>query len=202
MIVEVFSNGDVIFWILMIVANAFLFAAAASEETWGAGLTVLCLALLILLLFSSVGPAVAPYPGTVLLLAGAYLVVGFISTIPRWFVRLDELGLHYRWILAEFLAAHDVHGSTVPERLWSQWSQRIFQDRRLRAMRAEFDANTGLLEVPTARRNVDLLLVWWLLWPWSLIWGALGEQLKKIWRTIMRRLRAFYDFLSHWAFGE
>ena len=54
--------------------------------------------------------------------------------------------------------------------------------------------------IPAVRDHKSRVTMWMVWWPWSMIWTLLNDPIRRMWRTIWKRLQKTYAQIAARAF--
>jgi hypothetical protein len=172
--------GTALFWGLAVLETALLFSALDDEgDDYGGAIAAASL-LIILLLFqfkSDTRPFTYlwTHKGTVAIGAIAYLVIGGVWSIAKWwFVETNA----FRRVKEDFLDRHRIAGQEIPTVHKAAWAEQIVREKS------------------NPRRSQKRFMSWIAYWPWSLAWTLVNDPLKRIARRIYNQLLSTYQRIT------
>ena len=181
MIFELFVLGGVAFWILSGAMFLLLLWAASDDRAVASGL-LLAGYLAAIYLFGNAGTLPVPEAWVFYIGIPAYLVVGTLWGIGKWYLYVSRQVMSYKEHRQEFLInsgiAHAAVDMIVPARLKAHW--RRAGGRRLRGR-------------PVARQNKRRIISWMCFWPTSMVWAVIDEPWRRIYNAISALLQRIAD---------
>lgn len=183
MIFELFILGGVAFWILSSVMFLLLLWAASDDRAAASGLLVAGYLAAIYLLGNAATVSM-PDPWVFYIGIPAYLAVGTLWGIGKWYLYVSRQVMSYKEHRQEFLInsgiAHATMDMVVPANLKAKW----------RNMGHRYG---GLHGRPVARQNKRRIISWMCFWPTSIIWSVIDEPWRRIYNAIASLLQRISD---------
>jgi hypothetical protein len=199
-ILTLFVFGSVGFWILL-AAVSCLFICLLEYRKGGWATVALIATLVLLYWLGNLRFAwVIHHP---LQTAGyfvAYLVLGTGWAIFKWWRFVRNLAHGCRDLLMDFLRHHAIVEKTVPENLKDEWKEWVSKEPRYHKLNLQTNEN-GVVP-PHPNDHKEEIYLWMAFWPWSVLWFILDEPIRKIFRTIYRRIREYLVAISQREFKD
>jgi len=204
MIFEWFLLGTFAFWVLFLVFT-LIFILCAENDGKSVGATVVATVVFLLFLVLA-GDLAAWFSANYwrLLYVLAWPLVGLAWSFPKWIIFLRQTARDYGKLLKAFISRR---GLSEDPKLWNEKDRENFADdwalQRLEGdTHLNFNRNTGALTAPDFQDNVDRVVVWVLLWPWSMLWTAIRDGVIRATRWVVETLGVVYQRISDWAFKD
>ena len=189
---ELFVIGSFWFWALVIAELALLVLFVENESGLWATVSLILFAVLLQFFGNAdlIGFITAS-PLTVVSILGAYFLLGAIWGVVKWWIFCHDRLEEYEELKAEFLQERGVTDTkVVPPELRDAWRQKItYRDHRLG-------------QPPRVREHKSRVLRWMSFWCIDLIWSICHDFVKRVFRTIYRRIAEFLQRIADNMFAR
>lgn len=214
-LIGIFVVGSIGFWILLALAWVVVTALIEFERPWLAGLSLVATFVLVSWLgnFNLIAASRA-HPLTAAVGLAAYFLAGAAWSVWKFYVYFKTKRDKYEELKRDFLDAKKIKGSAIPTEMlreWYRWLHSRAHDSGLRECLdfsgGGYDADTGTGDLrcrftrPRVRDNKKRILTWMLYWPWSLLWYAVNDPVRKAFEFLFNRLKAVYQWVLDRAFA-
>ena len=207
--IALFVLGSPFWWLLLFAGSCFLIRLIESEEFAGAFAVVCGWALLVTFFGSGVEQLkwVSVNPGHFISIIGAYIAVGAVWGIIKWYLyvckKLDE----YESLKYEWLKDKGVDSKTIPDSLKIAWLDYLVKNSKYVTKKKVYDETTKtwtekpIVQVqPRAWLNKSRITSWMAYWPWSMFWTLLADVLRQVFEKIQKLLGNLMDSISNMVF--
>ena len=187
-----FVVGSFWFWALLLVAFIAMTILEEYERGFWAFLVML-LTLASLQAFTNANLLALLWHHPVYLLVGvaAYFIMGTFWSVLKWWLWCGDQRHKYDEIKLSFLARNNASKATVvPEELRVKWRQEID------TYHSRFYETRNLVKKPEVLENKTRILNWMSYWPCSLVFTALNDPVRKLFRHIYFWLRSVYQGIA------
>lgn len=189
--------------VLAILSIVFIALSAVDEpSTCWAG-SILFVAIVLTVLFTSIGPMILEHPMTPILYAIGYVVVGMIfSMFIRWPIYLKGLLNKLTAAKAGFLKQNKIEKIEPSDKnVFESWID-IVHDLGYQSGLSV--ASDGKIVPPQYHNNKARLAVWAILWPWNALWLIVRKPIIWIFDELLSLevFRRICQAMSDWMFRD
>lgn len=130
-----------------------------------------------------------------------WFAVGTVYAITRWELLIRNQRRAYNEAKARFLESKhvDPNLATIPLNLRGEWA-RNFSRGRYMGLTVDED-HTGIVVAPRPRNYKSRIYLWIAYWPWSMLWTAINDPIRKMVRAIYNNIAAFLERRSKRVFA-
>jgi hypothetical protein len=207
----IFATFGVWWWLLVAVASVVI--VLALENSKGGWATVTAIAAVALMVFAGdleIHKTIFHHPGKFFGVVAAYFALGGAWGVAKWYLFVTKRREAYEDRKRNWLLAHAVDGGEVPENLKAEWHQTLVEDyewsHRARVIETDTTgAKTVTFRVipkvkPFAWEHKGRIVTWMTYWPWSLLWAALDDLVKNVFKRIQQHLNSLMDRIAAYVF--
>lgn len=185
---ELFVAGAIGFWIVVVAVNiALLFFTEYIQPGWA---TCTMIGVLVFLYYTKTFDAIkyaVQHPWDLVLYVLIYLAVGAGWGVIKWYFYLLKSRDKYQEFRRKWLDSKRIKGTDIPDNLKEEWARN--------------SASYGI-KIPQAINNKDRIILWMAYWPWSVIWTALDDVVKRAFERIYSMFGKLYDRMTASVFRE
>jgi hypothetical protein len=172
--------GTTLFWAIVVLESIFIFWALDDEDDETGGVVVTISIIIILGLLQAfgnvkVGSYLLHHPWKSIVFLAAYFVAGGLWSIVKWWVVETD---KFAKVREGFLRSKHASGTTVPAELQDEWRTVVAAKK------------TDTLE------HKGRFLAWIAYWPWSLVWTAINNPVKRLAQRIYYELQSTYQRIT------
>ena len=194
---ELFVIGTFWFWFLIVVEIVLLFVFVNTDNTIGAGLSLVVF-LLGLQFFggNDIFGYIATHPGFLVLMVLGYLAAGVVWAVIRWYLFCVDQVRHYNDLKARFLEEKGQPQATeIPQELQEEWLV------RLQGHSAPGDYSRKLSDIPKVRDHKRRIINWMAFWVISMIWFFINDLVRRVFREIYYFISDFLQNIANKVFA-
>jgi len=205
-----FLFGSLWFWGLLAVTSIILISCLEKDNEGGA--TIVFLATLAAVVFfgnNSWLTFIFENPFSIGLLAGAYLFIGVLWGISKWWIYLHDVSARnraerYDWVarqwdrlevgdpnFLEYEAAHANPPSRWPDLVKDDWKKYA---------KTQYHGKT--IKKPMVSNSKARITAWMTYWPWSALWTLINDPIRRFYRWAYTQLRGLLQGMSDKAFKD
>lgn len=188
----VFLVGSFWFWLVLVgTFSLMIFLTECERGFWAFVVMLLTLAGLQAFTDANLLRLVWDHPIYLVVGVAAYFILGTVWSVVKWWLWCNDQRHKYDELKLEFLHRHGVKGVTVvPENLRELWRKEL--DSRAN----RYYEQKNLVKKPEVLENKSRILNWMTYWPCSLVFTALNDPIRKLFRHIYYWLRSVYQSIA------
>jgi hypothetical protein len=184
-----FEVGSLGFWFLLCFASILLVACVEYASPGWAVLTVVA----VLALFPRATTLdwfhdLRDHPSLVVILIAGYLVAGTGWSVVKWWFYVRNRAKRYLAKVAVYKTSHKL----PPEQ--------VLTDSQVYEALGYSAGEPDLGKKPSPDGEKGRILTWMIWWPWSALWTAIDEPIKKAFKFIFNEIKALYQKISDSAY--
>ncbi len=198
--------GSFWFWFLVVLASLFIIRELEYEEGYGATFTLLGTVAVVILCnggFKSALVYAAEHAVTFLVLAVAYIVVGLVWMVVKWWFFTKNFSDQYEKARTAFLRQNNLlPDAAVPAKLKAKLVKHI-KDQLSGGYGKDYDQrykikfnDDGLLLPLEPLDHNSTLAMWAGHWPFSALWTLLNDPVKRAYRFCIARMTGLLRAIS------
>ena len=179
-----FVLGSVGFWILTGLAALILFVMTEFEQPgWATGTLIVTFVALAVFGNFNLWQVVHGNPMGALLALLAYVGVGAVWSVGKWWFHVKECRSNYQDLRDAFMERNKLEKSAdIPDDRKSSFQEVV--SRHASAAK------------PLIRENKSRITIWMTYWPWSMTWTIINDPVKKTFRWVYHQLQAVYQAIA------
>jgi len=209
-LLSLFVFGGLWFWGLLAVASIVLISCLEKENEGGATFVFLAtLATVVFLGNTSWLTYIIENPLSIGLLSGAYLLIGVLWGISKWWIYLHDVSARnraerYDWV-ARRKAQLTTHNEDYeawkaacvnPPRRWPD----VVKTAWKKYVKVEYYGDT--ITKPMVSNSKARITAWMTYWPWSALWTLINDPIRRFYRWAYTQLRGLLQGMSDKAFQD
>jgi hypothetical protein len=186
-------------WFYIVAFSALLTLIALVEsDKWGWATITMLSTFGALALFGDVNlfKFVLQNPLQSLFFVGAYVLIGAVWSVVKWWFYVRKWKDEYDDKRAYFLNSKGELNGPVPENLRKSWAEEC------RYYTSSYNDSRPLNEPPTVRGHKSRITTWLAYWPPSMIWTLLNDPIKRLYRFVYTELQAVYQSIVDKVHGD
>ena len=128
-----------------------------------------------------------------------YIAMGPATAVFMWWRKVSKLGERYEDEKIRFLKDKGIRGSAISEELKDAWRKWLQNDYEFKKTKLKIDKD-GIVP-PDPNDYKEEIYLWITFWPWSILRFLFADFVRRLVRTIYRKIRTFLAGISERAFA-